>query len=403
MFKPAKKVTLNSVQTSSFKMHILIIPSWYPETSQDVKGSFFREQALSLQKYGCKVGIISPQLYAVQKGFKIFTTKNKLQIEMDHGIPTYRCSADYYIYPSHYWVQLGLKLFKTYIQHHGMPDLIHAHSIFTAGILALKIKQKFRVRYVLTEHRTMYAKNEVRCYQRKSIQQVAREASRCFAVSTPFAKLMSSYTGKQTTWEVIPNIVHAKFLETEITAKSKNKFIFINICFLNKKKRIDILIKAFKMAFKNHPDVCLWIGGDGPERASLEALKQKIDLNHQISFLGMLNRDKVLKRLSEAHAFVLSSKYETFGVVLVEALGMGLPVVGTRCGGPEDIIHPNNGLLVEPDNIEALAKAMKQIYADKEKYPAEKLRDDCKSFFGEEVVTRKIIGHYQKILNQTRT
>jgi glycosyltransferase involved in cell wall biosynthesis len=79
-----------------------------------------------------------------------------------------------------------------------------------------------------------------------------------------------------------------------------------------------------------------------------------------VRFLGALAPEQVPQQHAASDAFVLASFEETFGVVLVEALMSGRPVVATRCGGPEDIVHEGNGWLVPPGDPAALAAAMDQ-------------------------------------------
>lgn len=91
----------------------------------------------------------------------------------------------------------------------------------------------------------------------------------------------------------------------------------------------------FARVLEQYPDLLLEIGGDGPEKTKLEELVTKLGINKNIKFLGQLTRDEVKNKMNEeSSAFVLSSEYETFGVVVVEALALGKPVIATKCGGP---------------------------------------------------------------------
>jgi glycosyltransferase involved in cell wall biosynthesis len=102
-------------------------------------------------------------------------------------------------------------------------------------------------------------------------------------------------------------------------------------------------------------------------------------------------------------AFVLSSSYETFGVVVVEALMNGKPVVATRCGGPEDIVVPGeDGLLVEKDNPEALAAAMLELRAQRDRFDAAAIRQRCIDRFGEAAFVRRHAKVYQAALSSSR-
>ena len=116
-----------------------------------------------------------------------------------------------------------------------------------------------------------------------------------------------------------------------------------------------MLIRAFSKAFKDQPKVNLTIVGDGPEYNNLNNLIKTLKMEKQISLYGSANREEVKMLLQKSDAFVFSSQYETFGVVLIEAMACGLPVVATKCGGPESIIDSDKvGLLSEINEMNYL-------------------------------------------------
>jgi len=86
-----------------------------------------------------------------------------------------------------------------------------------------------------------------------------------------------------------------------------------------------------------------------------------MEIQKKVNFLGLISNDHVHAEMKSADAFVLSSHYETFGVVLIEALACGKPIIATSCGGPECIVNKKNGLLITPRDIEKLVLAMKTI------------------------------------------
>jgi glycosyltransferase involved in cell wall biosynthesis len=118
-----------------------------------------------------------------------------------------------------------------------------------------------------------------------------------------------------------------------------------------------------------------------------------------VTFLGTLDRGSVVKEMQSADAFVLSSRHETFGVVLIEALACGLPVIATTCGGPECIVEPDDGLLVPPNDASALAGAMERMMVQRSLYSAVKLRERCLTRFGGKAVTTQIADVYAKVLS----
>lgn len=386
----------------SVKYHILIIPSWYPSSSTDLHGSFFREQAHALKKAGHKVGVIAPTLRSLRDFKGIFKKPYGMSYELDDGINTYRYhSVNFFQRIPNLnikrWEKIGEKLFKDYIQKNGMPDIIHVHSLIFAGFIAFNINQQYKIPYVVTEHLSSFARGLISSDVIDSLQPVVEEASRCIAVSDEFKKLLNVLF-KVNSWIYIPNIVNNNFLTAELKHNKKEQFTFINICFLYRNKRVDILIHAFAQAFKGNKYIRLNIGGDGPEKNNLLKLVKKLGVSEQVEFLGKLTREQVKNQMLNSDAFVLSSEYETFGVVLVEALALGKPIIATKCGGPESIVSKEVGYLVEKNSIDNLAKAMRDLIETYSQFEARQIREYCAIEFSEEAVVKKLEIIYTDIL-----
>ncbi|EMA4456225.1 MULTISPECIES: glycosyltransferase [Citrobacter] len=389
--------------TMSLKpLHVLIIPSWYPLSPSDIGGSFFREQALALKKRGVKVGVISPCVRSLRSA-KVFQQPFGLHTDIDEGIPTFRYHAINVIPRMEklfekMWVMLGMKLFLEYKKVYGLPDIMHVHSLDRAGFLAYAISKKYNIPYIVTEHSTAFARSLISQSKKKRLLSVVSFASKQLAVSQPFSELLNS-TFPNSNWTYLPNIVSDKFLlASEAKDKIDNIFTFINICMLTEKKRVENLIKAFSLLSEKYNDIQLKIGGDGVCRNDLEELAIELNIDNKIKFLGALTRDEVFIQINQADAFVLSSEYETFGVVLIEALALGKPVVATRCGGPESIVTDEVGVLVEKNSVPALCNGMEMIYTNRENLDANKIRTYCQKNFSEDAVTDKLLHIYQNIL-----
>lgn len=389
-------------------MHVLIIPSWYPETPEDVDGIFFRLQAQALQRSGLKIGVTAPVFRSMRgKPAPVVNGGYGIRSYTEENIPTYVYKSMYFFprlpyLDRHRWVRAGWKLFKRYVRDHGTPDIIHAHSMNHAGILAQQIHEKTGIPFVLTEHSSTYARKLIRNWQRPAMLQSAQQCSARIAVSKDFCRLLETEYGGLD-WQYIPNSLSPAFIRpVDLANKPKNAdFTFCSVAHLNYNKGFDILLPAFAEALKTHPDLKLKIGGTGLIASQLHNLAAELGLENSVEFLGGLQNDQVLDLMFRSDAFVLASRNETFGVVFIEALSQGLPVAATRCGGPQTIINENNGILVPVGDVQALAGALVSLYENRGRYDAQTLRADCLSEFGEEAVVRQITAVYKTILGGT--
>lgn len=389
-------------------MHVVVLPSWYPKSDQDVDGIFFRTQAQGLEKNSKinKVGIIAPI-------FRYLRTQPKTLLSGSYGLRKYKENRiDVYAYDGMYlfprsplldlnrmlWVRAGMKAFEAYIKENGKPDLIHAHVVNYAGILACKIFKKYHIPYIITEHSSTYARNLIRNNQWPAMHEAVRHASALYAVSCDFTGLLNQkYPGTQ--WTYLPNILGSNFSASfEFTEKSGNDFTFCSVSHLRRLKGHDLLLPAFAKALQKYPHLKLKIGGDGSEADNLKSLTTQLGLVDSVTFLGALKTDEVLNLMRQSDAFVLASRTETFGVVFIEALSQGLPVIATKCGGPQSIVRPENGFLIPIENIDALADALIQMYEQRDRFSPQKLRKDCLAEFGEDAVISQLIAKFEEIV-----
>ncbi len=132
-----------------------------------------------------------------------------------------------------------------------------------------------------------------------------------------------------------------------------------------KVKRIEDVILVFKKVYEKIPSKLLLIG-DGPERHSMEELCRKLDLSHEVRFLG--KQDAIEELLAVSDLFIMASESESFGLAALEAMACEVPVISTNVGGlPEVNIHGETGFLSEVGDIEQMAHHAIAILSDEEK------------------------------------
>lgn len=139
----------------------------------------------------------------------------------------------------------------------------------------------------------------------------------------------------------------------------------LTIASLDPWKGLDVLLHAMALLRTEFPNLRLECAGEGPGRASLEALAAALGLGGSVQFLGFLDRQALAGRLARCTIFVLPSRSEPFGIAVVEALACGAPVVASRVGGvPEILRDGRDGLLVTPGDPAAIAEALRRLLID---------------------------------------
>lgn len=387
-------------------MHILIIPSEHFITrTQPLGGIFQYHQAKALCDSGHQIGVLSvgyitPRYligkYIYKKEEKIDSInikRNYKQLYFPHRYIPFKILKNNYI-------KMADKLYSEYIKEFGIPDIIHAHNFLYAGVVAGFLKDKYGIKYIITEHSSSFVRNKLSNEKIKSIENIAKNASKVTAVSSSFNKILEKYT--KTNIDLLSNIVDNFFFQKKIQKKISNDFIFLHIASLDKNKNQELLIRSFEKIVKLNDKIYLNIAGDGYMRNFLESLVKKLDIEKQVNFLGRISQERVREEMINSDCFVLSSNFETFGVVLIEALACGLPLIATKCAGPEDIVNKQNGILIDVENQRQLEDAMITMYKNAHNYDKEKLRNDVKDRFGEKAFIKNAMKYYEVGINNEK-
>ena len=164
------------------------------------------------------------------------------------------------------------------------------------------------------------------------------------------------------------------------------------------RKGLNYLIEAFQKAALPRETWELDIVGDGPERERLQGMIVAYGLEDNIKLLGAKDRQGVIKTLKNSNVFVLSSLSETFGVVVIEALACGLPVIVTDCGGTQDIITEDIGYMCPIKDANKMAECIKQMVNHYEEYDRESIINDCRKRFSAEAIGRQLVQIFDRII-----
>ena len=388
-------------------MHVLVLPSWYPTTEAPLDGIYFAEQARCLQAHGLDVGVVYPEHQSLRRLTPRRLRRKHFQTEWttEHGLPTLRR------YGWNVWwrfppgvrcrVRTAVRLARRYVERRGVPDVVHAHSARWAGAAAARVQEALGVPYVLTEHFSGFRRASIRPWRRSLVERGLSRARGLAAVSTTLKDaLVAQGLAAPEDVAVHPNLVRTSFFVRPSEGRpAKPPFRLVTVAGLNSRKNVAGLIEAFARAFGAAEATSLTIVGEGPRRPALEEQARRLDVAPRVAFLGRRDRAGVRDALQAAHAFVLPSRHETFGVALAEAMATGLPVVATRCGGPEDLVTEATGLLVPPEDPAALAEALRTMRARWAMYDPERIRASVVDRCGPEPFARRTRSFYHRALS----
>lgn len=380
-------------------MHVMFIPSWYHNKRNPVHGSFFKEQAEAIQESGVKVTVAYNEIWPLTQLFKI-NEKIGISFSIEDKLRTYRYKNFNYLPKNPKMFSIFNRrmdrLYREIVKKEGKIDLIHCQSSFWAGISAAYISKKYNIPLIITEHSSLKTAIYIKDSYKPFIKKSYLDADALIAVGNGLKKEISEFSGRSDI-KVIHNLIPVE--RFNIRKDNNDIFTFFSLAFLEGEKGMDVLIKAFAKYFKN-TNTKLIIGGDGSQKEYLINLAKELQIDRQMEFLGALSREEVSNYMSRCNTFVLASKYETFGVVYIEALASGKPVIGTYNGGAEDIINEDNGLLVKVNDIDDLGNAMKYITKNINSYDAEKIRSECIDKYSKKKIINEILKVYSDLMKE---
>jgi glycosyltransferase involved in cell wall biosynthesis len=236
------------------------------------------------------------------------------------------------------------------------------------------------------EHSPSIEKDRIPCANafdnQAALHDFVINAKRRFTVTKAYAKKYEEVFGVD--FEYCPNVLSKDFFgvrDERKQSRNTEKFQFINVGILDPRKNQELLIRAFAKAFRGQSDVVLKIVGDGRLGPDLKKLATELNVVDQVEILGFLRPDAIRVLLDSSHAFVLSSTFETFGVVLIEAMARGLPVISSDIEGPSELIHAANGMLFKNGSVDDLSLKLVEMLNGYSQYDRERIiRETFKSF-----------------------
>lgn len=384
------------------KLNILFISSWYPNKLAPLNGIFVKRHAAALAEM-CNMSAIfirSGESFSIEETVEdgIYTLRGY------YKNPAGKIPVIYPLLKLARYISIWQKVLSVYINKKGKPDLIHANIIYPIGMVAMRLKRRWRVPYIISEHWTGYMPEDGRYkgFLKKRIS--ARAVARASAITTPsqlLSRTMQSL-GLKNNYTTISNVVDTELFNISHSfIKPAGSIRFIHISSLDDaQKNASGMIRAFKQFRATHPNSTLTIVCNEEVKENLEQVRKKEPFSEEagVYVTGRKTGAGLISFLQQADVFILFSNFETQSVVLLEAMCCGIPVIASRCGGPEEFITPVNGLLVDKGNEAQLVAAMEFMLTNRNTFKAEDIRKSVVDMVSKQAVARKFMELYNKVL-----
>lgn len=409
-------------------MRVLMLSHMYPNKVVPLGGIFVRQQVQALVRLGVDVQVVAPVPWVPE--FMLGRGKwggypSVPLWEQPDGFPVFHPrvlefprSLFFEYYPATFaW---GIQQVFTEQIARGI-DIIHAHVAHPDGAAALRFGRKFNIPVVVTIHGQDFAYTLKRSgFCAESVRATLKGASGVILVSDKLKNQygLETWADRLEKYRVIYNgvdlndvvqcskqKVHSDLEEHSDCPPKAARRILLTVGFLRPDKGHAVVLKALPALIREFPDLEYRIAGDGSERPALEALTQELGLEKHVVFLGSLPHSEAMGEMAQCDVFILPSWKEAFGVVYLEAMAHGKPIIGTTGEGISEIIAQEGvGRAVPPKDVSAIEEEIGGLFRNPEQ--AEEMGRRGKALvsrkFTWEYNAQQTVKFYEEIIKQQK-
>lgn len=343
-------------------MKILCLTPWFPSHSNDQQGSYILDSLEALRALGHE-----QQVWLIKPWKPCLTTLEKFTAGFDVNAVKYFSLPRHYFRAASNWFYLQrlVPLLEKEIRNN-RPDVIHAHTELYA-LAACRVGKKYGIPTVVTIHgletSARYWKGS-----KKAIIRALQQVDRVVLVGEPLRAFFKSLVGRDDHFQVVHNgFRSSEALRNNISAPWSSPLKLVSVSNLHEGKGIDLNLLALAiLKEEGFDDWHYTIVGDGKEKKKLVTLVKALNLIDKVTFKGACAHDQVCQHLMASNVFSLPSYREAFGIAYIEAMAAGLLTIGVKGQGPSAFIEPNKtGLLIQPNDVNSLAEALKCVFNHK--------------------------------------
>ena len=261
-------------------------------------------------------------------------------------------------------------------------DVIHSHQPYSLGSEALKFSKKLNTPIVFTYHIKyedyshyipLIPETVSKKYIRKITTKYSNQCNNIIAPSTAIKKMLAD-RGIKSPISIIPSGINVDNFKKDTRQKSEirkkykiktDDILLITACRLTEEKNLGFLVRSFAKIKKRSENIKFMIVGDGAVKKDLEKMTEDLGIKNSVIFTGLVDRTEIIGLYQASDIFIFASKTETQGLVAVEAMAAGNPVVAIKASGIEDMVKNNEDGFLTSESEEEFSESVLKIVNDK--------------------------------------
>lgn len=387
-------------------MKVLWLASWYPNELSPLNGDFIQRHAEACSLYN-DITVIN-----ITRDKEKKVTASVKQIKTGNGqlkeVIIYYHTADFLFKQVSSFIStikyrnLYKKAIAEYIKENGIPNLVHLHVTMNAGIMALWIKKKYKIPYVITEHWSGLLKEAGNNFYSKtkwfkSLWKKIISNAASVSVVSDYLKESVEAIIPGTDAIVIPNVVNTNLFMPANNVRLGKELTFIHITRMGYQKNPEAVWKAFHLVKQKNPSFKLIVYTN--ETGEARKLNQQYTLSGNVVIKKEVSQPELVSDIQSADALILFSRYETFGCVVAEANACGIPVIVSDIPIMHELVREGeNGLFAINENAQSLANKILEFIENHDQFDKQQIAEDASAKFNYRKVGEQFNRWYGQIV-----
>lgn len=283
-------------------------------------------------------------------------------------------------------------------------DLVHAHFIYPDGVIGARLARRYGIPLVVTEH--AYWLPWMRDYPAvwRQVRRALPAVHTVTAASESLRGEIEAMAAGGVRTALLPNVLDDRVFAARAAGEPRDPDQLLFVGVIRKVKGLDVLVRALPRVLDRRPRARLLVQGPAffrgyrSDEREVRRLVRRLGLDDRVRLTGTASPEEVALAMRRSAVVVVPSRRETFCTVIVEAHASGTPVVATRCGGPEEVLDAEGGVLVPSEDPAALAAGIEGVLARRESFDAGRLRARAVARYGMAVSSERIGALYRRVL-----